>query len=528
MGILAADKRFASVLRQELLDRFHCRIHLAFHVAGIIVTAVVDNPLVMHQAGGIFLPVEPGHLIDILAAEGFISAGPDQNRRMVFISLVHGIYPVQHHIQPFRMIAGYHPGEIRIAGPQAVPGSVGLQIVFRDHVKPVFVTQIINAHRIRIMTGTDGVDIVLLHSDDILHQFLPGYAPSCPGTELMAVHAFKHDTFSVKGHDMILHLKTAEAYPLGDHLCQLSLLIIYFQGQIIQIGFLRAPQKRLFHLHHIDAFLCQIRFQCFHCFPIPGEGHTHLSCLCGLCHDFQIRMGKGIVQQRPHPQIRHMDLRNGVQIHIPVNTGEPEEILVLAPAAAGPLEHLRRQFIFSILQVRRQLKLGRCEAVLTVAHKLSVQPYGNAAFRPLEGDVQRFPLHILRHFKILHIAGHRIEAGGNLSRLQFLMALPGILHIGVLGRVISFHLDMGRYPDIVPRPAAVIFLFKSRNRTVIIFCVMKFPQTVQTETEAVLSQFHGFSGRKISVIGMCRYPSVTEISRILHQLIIKCLHRYPP
>ena len=303
MGVLAADKRFASVFRQELFDGFHRRIHLAFHIAGIVVTAVMHDPFIMNQTGGIFLPVELGHLIDIPAAEGFIAAGPDQDGRMVLISLVHGIYPVQHHVQPFRMIAGHHSGEIRIVWPQAVPGSVGLQIVFRDHIKTIFVKQIIDAHRIRIMAGTDGVDIVLLHGNDILHQFLPGYAPACPGTELMAVHAFKHDTFSVEGHNMILHFKTSEAYPLRNHLCQLSLFIIHFQGQIVQIGFLRAPQKRLFHLHHIDAFLCHIRFQRFHCFPLSGKSHTHFSSLCGLCHNFQIRMGKCIVQQRPYSQI---------------------------------------------------------------------------------------------------------------------------------------------------------------------------------------------------------------------------------
>ena len=41
---------------------------------------------------------------------------------------------------------------------------------------------------------------------------------SCDRAELMAVHTLEYDTFSVKGHDTILHFKTAETDFLRMHL----------------------------------------------------------------------------------------------------------------------------------------------------------------------------------------------------------------------------------------------------------------------------------------------------------------------
>ena len=223
-----------------------------------------------------------------------------------------------------------------------------------------------------------------------------------------------------------------------------------------------------------------------------------------------------------------MHLRNRVQIHIPVNTGKPEEILIFAPAAAGPFEHLGSKLVFPFLQIWSQFKLRRSKAVLAVTHEISIEPDSNSALRALERDKQRFPLHVLRHLKILHIAGHRIEAGGDLSRLYFLVSLPGVLHVGILGRVVSFHLNVGGNPDIIPGSAAVLLFLKSGNPISVILRIMELPQPVEAIPERIFAQLHAFSGSIISVIRMSRYPVVTEVSRILHQLIIECLHRYPP
>ena len=54
-----------------------------------------------------------------------------------------------------------------------------------------------------------------------------------------------------------------------------------------------------------------------------------------------------------------MHLRKHKQIHIPEDPRKTEEILILAPAAGTPFEHLYCEFILPLLQVRGQFKLRR-------------------------------------------------------------------------------------------------------------------------------------------------------------------------
>ena len=68
MGIFTADEWLAAVFRQKSLDSVGGSIHLALHIAGIVIPAVVEDAFIMHQTGGIKFPEEFGHLIDIPAA----------------------------------------------------------------------------------------------------------------------------------------------------------------------------------------------------------------------------------------------------------------------------------------------------------------------------------------------------------------------------------------------------------------------------------------------------------------------------
>ena len=243
MGIFAADKGLVTVLGQKFLD-FGCRcVHLALHIARLIVAAVAENPFIMYKPGIVKLPESVCHIPDHGAAEGFISAGPDQDGRVVFVPLVSGIYPVQHHGLPFLPVAGHDPAHILVpASCVAVPGTVGLQIVFIDQIQAVAVAQPVDPGIVGIVAGTDGVDVVQLHGGDVLQDLILLGNSAGFGAELVAVDALKYDPFSVEAHDMIDHLKSAEAHIFGKNLRKLSVLIIDLQEQLIEIGLLRAPQ----------------------------------------------------------------------------------------------------------------------------------------------------------------------------------------------------------------------------------------------------------------------------------------------
>ena len=166
VGILAADKRLAPVFCKEFLNLFHRCIHLAFHVAGTIVTAVMENTFIMYQSCRIFFAEELGHLVNILSSKGLISAGPDQNGRMVLVPLIHGIDTIQHHRKPFRFVIWHN--EIFVPVHRiGIPASMALQIRLIDQIQPVFITKSVDQRRVRIMACPHCIDIVLFHDRQV-------------------------------------------------------------------------------------------------------------------------------------------------------------------------------------------------------------------------------------------------------------------------------------------------------------------------------------------------------------------------
>ena len=170
-----------------------------------------------------------------------------------------------------------------------------------------------------------------------------------------------------------------------------------------------------------------------------------------------------------------MSIRNCIKIHISVNSGETEEVLIFAPATGSPFEYLCCQLILSIFKIICQFKLRWSERILTVANKDTVQPQRKPALCSLERNKQSLSLHMFRHCKIFHIACNRIKSLRNLTRINFLMSFPWILDISILRCIISFHLDMCRYMNVIPVITTVILFLKSLNCTFVITRIMKLP-----------------------------------------------------
>ena len=69
------------------------------------------------------------------AAQGFVTAAPDQDAGMVLIPLVGGFDPIQHGCQPFLPVAGQRVFQGLFAAGNHVPDAVRLHVVFSDHVQ---------------------------------------------------------------------------------------------------------------------------------------------------------------------------------------------------------------------------------------------------------------------------------------------------------------------------------------------------------------------------------------------------------
>ena len=211
-----------------------------------------------------------------------------------------------------------------------------------------------------------------------------------------------------------------------------------------------------------------------------------------------------------------MYIRHRIKINLSVNARETVEILILAPAACCPLKHLGCQLVFPTFHIISEFKFGRGKRILAVSHKLSIQPQGNSALCALEGNEKTFSFHLLRHFEIFHIACHWIEMLRDFSRMDVFMAFPWVLHVGILGSVVAFHLNVCRYADIIPVPAGILFLFKALYCTFIVAGIMEFPDAVQAVAKRSLLQRSFLWIGVTDVVGMGIHSSVLKIFRILY------------
>ena len=102
---------------------------------------------------------------------------------------------------------------------------MGFHIGFVNQVKAVNVAKAIQGGIVRVMAGADGVDVILLHGNDVKEQLLRLGNPPCGGTKFMAVSALKDNALPIQAHQPVFHLELAEPYPLGNGFCDSPVFI---------------------------------------------------------------------------------------------------------------------------------------------------------------------------------------------------------------------------------------------------------------------------------------------------------------
>ena len=223
-----------------------------------------------------------------------------------------------------------------------------------------------------------------------------------------------------------------------------------------------------------------------------------------------------------------MDFRYRIEIYIPENSRETEEILVLAPAAGGPFENLHGEPVDSLPHIRRQIKLCRGKAVLAVPHIAAVEPESHSAFDPLEGNAHRAARPSFRKGKAAYIRPHRVEDGRHFTRGELLTAVPRILRIDILRPVvprlsarhivIAGQLDVAGNTDVIPPVRGDVIAHEILRRGVVIDRVSKFPDPVQGKHEIA------WSICEKDMVRMRGKTILRENCRVCYVLIGKCCH----
>ena len=97
--------------------------------------------------------------------------------------------------------ACFHP--LRIALGYIIIQPVGLNIGLVNHIKAIFVAQLIPPWLVGVMGISHGINIVLFHQKNILNHAFLRDMPSPLRFRLMAVNSLEHDWLTVN-HDLSL------------------------------------------------------------------------------------------------------------------------------------------------------------------------------------------------------------------------------------------------------------------------------------------------------------------------------------
>ena len=83
------------------------------------------------------------------------------------------------------------------ATSDTIPNAVSLKVGFIDQINAVQIAHPIQEGPVRIMAGSNRIDVILLHCDDIFYDIIIGDTTSVIGREFMAVNAMENDTLAV-------------------------------------------------------------------------------------------------------------------------------------------------------------------------------------------------------------------------------------------------------------------------------------------------------------------------------------------
>ena len=139
--------------------------------------------------------------------------------------------------------------------------AVCLKVCLIDKVDTELIAQIVPFHGIRVMTGTDGIEVQAFHDGDLFAHLLLGNGTSCLSAEIVTVHTTDDKAFAVQGQNAAavdFHLTEADFAALDINGFVLFVLQLY--NQRIECRGFCCPECRIFYRssYGCDKFRHQI------------------------------------------------------------------------------------------------------------------------------------------------------------------------------------------------------------------------------------------------------------------------------
>ena len=356
-----------------------------------------------------------------------------------------------------------------------------------QNIEAVQVAQFVPARIVRIVAGTDRVEIGLLdHADVSLHP-VERERPAPPGIVLMAVHAVEAERFAVEQERPGTDFKGGETGAVGAHV-ENRFAALQDHPDRIEHRQLGAPQLDGGQRDLRDF----IRRNRHGEVAVARSAHAQLDRQPGgiaAVHDFGPDGFRGGGSCQPH--IGQILPLGRIKRHIAENAGKSPEILILQIAAAAILVHFDRDQVFTGPDETGHVEFGRTHRIFAVTGESAVHPDPERALHRAEVKHQTLAAPLRRQRETAAAAPGRIAfdergpVGGRLAHHMRRVAVERIGVIGVNRRAVSGALEIGGQRDFVP--AGIVEL--RRGETVAVLRQgrrpAEFPEAIQVEAAVV-------------------------------------------
>ena len=480
--IFAHDERAEiGIVCHHILKPAHRRIHWADNVGNIILRVA---GLILNVSCFVVFADPAVHRGMIRPGTGFISKGPQDDGRMVFIT--------QYHTGCTLQISG-----CPLSGCTELSAvTVRLKICLVDKVNAELVTQIIPFHGIRIMAGTNSVEIQAFHHSNFFSHLLLRNGTSRLGAKIVAVYAADHKAFAIQGQNTVavdFHLTEADLAALDIN--RLILFVLQLDNEGIKCRGLCSPECRVLYRssngcdkfrHQIEAALSKRSRSRLGYFVLFCIIQRHFGMILAVQRFGVVRPDRDressfrvirVCEQCLCLVVQDVLHRFRYEADIAVDTGQMPVILIFQVSTVTVAHYLYSEGVRSLLHIFGDVKFRVHFAVLGIPHLFSVDPEIEAGLHTAEIDEKLSADIVCWNLKGSEIAASQIflryvrriqlvGAFGNLDLKCFAVCLPfeRIQHIGVNRLSISLQFPVGRHRNRIPCCVIEILFIKCFHR----------------------------------------------------------------
>ena len=313
--------------------------------------------------------------------------------------------------------------------------------------------------------------------------------------ELVPVDPVEDHAGPVDLEQAVLDAEPPHPHGHGDVLGQAARRVVHVEHEVVPVRVLRAPQPRA--LDADDELVVAGELSG------AGDPGVHPAVAGQVDAHAHRRRGEVVGDVGHHAHV--LDVHGGpaVQDDVAEQAREPEEVLVLDPRAGAPPDHLRHEDVLAVDQRVGEVELRRGEGVRPVAHVGAVQPDRDGALGTVEAHAQ--PLAGLE--RVLEgerpaVRRHGVVPLGHLPRLDLLVAVPGVLHVGVLRAVVAEQLQVGRHRHVVPARVVDVHPLEAGDDERGALRVVQLPQPVERLLEGARPGRRLLRGGEPPVVGV--------------------------